>query len=178
MKLNVFLDLEETVIDDWFSCCFLNNKIEKIKNLINKFSLEFLNEKANENNVNLILFSAAVTNEEDLKEFNKFIKPILEEKLELKFNEVVMFDNKTIFGLAKKCGIKPTNDDTIHDIFMFNIKEEVFNLVVKKNEINILFDDTVEDKICFEGLSFLDKNKSLLERTKESKTTKLFVNMS
>jgi hypothetical protein len=171
MKLNVFLDLEETVIDDWFSCCFLNHKIEKIKNLINQFSLEFLKEKSNKNNINLVLFSAAIINEKDLEEFNNSIKPILEENFELDFKEIIMFDNKTIFGLARECGIKPTNEDTIHDIFMFNIKEEVFNLVAKKNEINILFDDTVQNKVCFEG-SFFKKNEEI-----KTKTTKIFVNM-
>ena len=76
-KLNIFLDLEETVIDDWYSCNFLDNKIDIINDKIKSLSIDFLSEIAQDRNINLILFSAAVCNEHDLKIFNKQIKPIL-----------------------------------------------------------------------------------------------------
>jgi hypothetical protein len=153
-KMNVFLDLENTVIDDWFSCIFLNQKIDKINNILQNLSIKFNKTIVNNENINLILFSAAVVNNEDLNRFNKDIKPILEEKLNLKFADVFIFSDENCFELAKQKGIKPLETDTLHDIFLFNIKEEIFNIIAKPNEINILFDDTVADKIVFEDLNF------------------------
>jgi len=140
--MNIYLDLEETVIDDWYSVCFLEHKILIIKDIIQN-----LTEKYNDYDVNLILFSAAVCNEDDIKIFENNIKNDLENKLGILFSSYYTFSNKNIFKLAKQNGIKILPDDTIHDIFMFNIKEEVFNLLCKKNKgINVLFDDTVSTK--------------------------------
>ena len=141
--MNIYLDLEETVIDDWYSVCFLEHKILIIKDIIQN-----LTEKYNDYNINLILFSAAVCNEDDVRIFEDNIKNDLENKLGIPFNSYYTFSNKNIFKLAKQNGIKKLPDDTIHDIFMFNIKEEVFNLLCKENNgINVLFDDTVTTKI-------------------------------
>jgi len=164
--LNIFLDLEETVIDDWFSGIFLNHKIDIIKSKIEKFSIEFQKEIAQDKNINLILFSAAVCNQEDLEKFNKDFKGELENKLGFNFKSEFIFSNKNCFDLAKQNGIKPLNDDTIHDVFNWNIKEEIFNFLIKKNEVNILFDDTVKDKIIFEDLDF--------HNIKNAKTIKIF----
>lgn len=140
--MNIYLDLEETVIDDWFTQSFLNNKIEKIKIIIKKLS-----EKYN-TDINLILFSAAVCDDNDIKEFETYIKPLLEKKLQLQFQEYFIFSNKNIFELAKRNKISVLPNDTIHDIFRNNIKEEVFNLWCKGSKgINVLIDDTVENKI-------------------------------
>lgn len=164
--INVFLDLEETVIDDWFSGIFLNYKIDIIKSKIEKFSIEYQKEIAQDKNINLILFSAAVCNNEDLKKYELEFKDMLEEKLGFTFNSEFLFSDKSIFSLARGRGIRHLPDDTIHDIFQFNIKEEIFNLVAVKNEINILFDDTVKDKIVFEDLNF--------HNTDNAKTIKIF----
>ena len=168
-KLNIFLDLEETVIDDWYSCNFLDHKIDTINDKIKSLSIDFLSEIAQDRNINLILFSAAVCNENDLNIFNKQIKPILEKKLEFKFSSEFLFSDENWIKLANKNGIKVLQDDNMQDIFNLNIKEQIFELIAIKNEVNILFDDTVDNKITqlFDTMEF---NKKPL-------TTLIFINM-
>jgi hypothetical protein len=141
--MNIYLDLEETVIDDWYTQVFLNNKIDIIKR-----TLDNISEMYNDTKMNLILFSAAVCDKNDIEEFENFIKPILEDKLRIRFSEYFIFSDENIIKLARENGISILKIDSIHDIFMFNIKEEVFNLLCNKTGgINVLFDDTIESKI-------------------------------
>jgi len=150
--INIFLDLEETVIDDWFSGVLLEDNISKIKNQINKFSLKFNKEKASSKNINLILFSAAITSKNDVLFFDENLRTILEQELDLSFNEVFLFSKENCFSLLKKINVFPDDTDILLDVFKFNQKEEVFNLISKKNEINILFDDKVENKVILEDV--------------------------
>lgn len=144
-NINIFLDLEETVIDDFYSKKILFDNIIKIKKSISFFSDKYSNQIDNKN-INLILFSAAVCSNNDVEYFNIYLKNILEKHLDLIFSDIFIFDTLTIFKLALKNGINPLPDDTIHDIFQFNIKEQVFELVSKDNSVNILYDDTVLNK--------------------------------
>jgi hypothetical protein len=144
-NINIFLDLEETVIDDFYSKKILFDNIIKIKKSISFFSDKYSNQIDNKN-INLILFSAAVCSTNDVEYFNIYLKNILEKHLDLIFSDIFIFDTLTIFKLALKNGINPLPDDTIHDIFQFNIKEQVFELVSKDNSVNILYDDTVLNK--------------------------------
>jgi len=146
-KINIFLDLEETVIDEWSSCNFLINNISFIKNMINTFSMDLNNQEADNENINLILFSAAVSSEKDLLFFREHIQDFLEEQLELVFSDFFIFDIDTLKSLAKSNQINVLPDDSIQDIFNFNEKEQIFQLIAIENEINILFDDIVENKI-------------------------------
>ena len=168
--INIFLDLEETVIDDWYSGNFLPQNIDRISDLIKKFSIEYNSRIASNNNVNLILFSAAVTNQKDLDFFNLNFKITLEEKLGFKFNSEFLFSDENYFELALKNGIQMLDTDTVHDIFMFNPKEEIFNLIAIENEVNILFDDTVRSKITFGKLNFFN--------TDTAQTIKIYVDCS
>jgi len=141
--MNIYLDLEDTVIDSWESQMFLEHKIQYIRKTIKKLSIDY-----NDSNINLILFSAAVIDSDDINEFETYIKDVLEDKLRIKFSEYFIFSNKNIFALAKQHNISVLNDDSIHDIFRNNIKEEVFNLWCKNTKgINVIFDDTVSNKI-------------------------------
>lgn len=163
-KLNIFLDLEETVIDDWVYCNFLYYKIDIIKKIIEDISIKYFSEKVKSENINLILFSAAVVTESDLKIFNHYIKPILEKHLGLTFSSEFLFSNENWRELAEINGIKTLNDDSMIDIFNFNVKEQIFELIYIKNEINILFDDTVQNKITniFDGDLFSKKQSTLI----------------
>jgi len=162
--MNIFLDLEETVIDDWYSCIFLDEKIQKIKSHIQKISRKLLNKEAFDSDINLILFSAAVCDKRDLEIFNSSIKPILEEKLGLSFNSEFLFDEENWRNIAKDKQINVLPEDTIHDIFHNNIKEEIFNAIAIQNQINILFDDTVTNSLkeIFDTDIFTDKKTTLI----------------
>jgi len=141
--MNVFLDLEETIIDDWFSCNFLFQNIKNIEKMIKKFSISFDNKIATSENINLILFSAAVINQKDLDRFNNMIKPVIEEHLSFKFKSEFLFSNNNIKNLVENNGIKMLPNDHISDIFNLNVKEQIFKLISIENETNVLFDDTV-----------------------------------
>ena len=57
----------------------------------------------------------------------------------------------------------------MQDIFNLNIKEQIFQLVAIKNEVNVLFDDTVDNKIIqlFNTMNF----------RVQPLTTLIFINM-
>jgi len=163
--MNIFLDLEETIIEDWFNPFFLENKIEKIKKDI--FLLKEIND-IEDDEINLILFSFAVTNKHNEEIFIKTLKKEIEEMFNSKFIKIYKFNKEFIFSILEKSWkIKTLPTDMISDILMGNEKETLFEIIALndfKNEINILFDDTVKTtkKEIFEKSLFSREKTTLI----------------
>jgi len=157
--MNIFLDLENTIIDSWDNPVFLEEKIDFIKNKLQKFDSE---EKT------LILFSFAVDNNHSLNIFNERLKYEIENLFNLQFSKIVLFSKDNLFKIAKQAfNIEPLVDDNINDIFFGNTKEQIFEALVLKehlNETSILFDDTVSNSIkeVFEDNIFSSKSTKLI----------------
>jgi len=157
--MNIFLDLENTIIDSWDNPVFLEEKIDFIKNKLQKFDSE---EKT------LILFSFAVDNNHSLNIFNERLKYEIENLFNLQFSKIVLFSKDNLFKIAKQAfNIEPLVDDNINDIFLGNTKEQIFEALILKehlNETSILFDDTVSNSIkeVFEDNIFSSKSTKLI----------------
>ena len=141
---NIFLDLEETVIDDWFNGVFLLNKITKIKQKLNSIENSLIAEKLlkKTHTKKLIIFSLAIINKEDIVKFNTKYKHVIENMFNLKIDEIVIFDEVLWTNIAKKHNITPLKTDNMFDVFNIDIKTFFFKELSKNNSINILFDDT------------------------------------
>ena len=156
-KLNVFLDLEETVIKDWFEPFELTMNVMFVKEQV-----EVLKKRFGQN-VSFHVFSFAVSDERDLEVFNEELRPWLESE----FGEVescFMASNENLFDLAAKKGLARSDMDMPSDLFG-NMKSEAFEEFVKlnhKNEVNVLFDDVVEnsEKTFFNGEMFDHENST------------------
>lgn len=139
-KINVFLDLEEVIIDDWNTLQFLNDKIDFVKKHIEIFK-EIYGEK-----ISFHIFSFAITSDRDFDTFNS----ILSEDIEILFGpieSIFIASNENLIKLADSKGIVACLSDFPSDLFG-NMKSESFEEFMKlnyKNQINILFDDTVEN---------------------------------
>jgi len=157
--MNIFLDLENTIIDSWDNPVFLEEKIRFIKNKLNDFNSK---EKT------LILFSFAVDDNHSLNIFNERLKHKIEDLFSLQFSKIVLFSKDNLFRIAKQAfNIEPLIDDSINDIFLGNTKEQIFEALVLKehlNETSILFDDTVSNSIkeVFEDSNFNCKSTKLI----------------
>lgn len=76
MKRELWLDLEETVIDNWFDQVLLHNKINKIKQYIDNLGVKTIN-----------IWSFAIWHNEDKE---TFVKSGLKETLEDVFNKRII----------------------------------------------------------------------------------------
>lgn len=136
--MKLYLDLENTLIDEWGSNKLLLDKIAIIKAFIKQHSLK-----------RATIFSFALTNSKDLTYFNKNIKKELESILSISIDVVIIED---IFEtIMSKFGIKARFYE-FHDIYLFkNQKTDMFKHYVEKcfddieNETFVLFDDTVNE---------------------------------
>lgn len=141
--VHLFLDLEETLIIDWFNPIL---KTENIK-IIKKFIKENKIKKAT-------MFSAAIWKHKEKEEFDKKFKLLLEEVLEIKLEVLVLEEAFSI--VIKKNNICAVNNAFLSsEIFLFNQKEDFFKqwlLATKQKGTFVLFDDTVEDSV------FMNKN--------------------
>jgi len=157
--MNIFLDLENTIIDSWDNPVFLEEKIKFIKKKLNNFNSK---EKT------LILFSFAVDDKHSLNIFNERLKHKIEDLFSLQFSKIVLFSKDNLFKIAKHAfNIEPLIDDSINDIFLGNTKEQIFEALVLKehlNETSILFDDTVSNSIkeVFEDSNFNSHSTKLI----------------
>jgi hypothetical protein len=145
-EINLFLDLEETLIKDWFNHTLLPDKVENIKNFAKKNNIK----KAT-------MFSAAIWTESEKNLFEKNLKTFLEKNLELKLDVLLLEEAFDI--VVKKNGIIAENSAFFCDIFLFSQKEEFFKqwlLASNKKGIFVLFDDTVEDSV------FINKNLQIV----------------
>lgn len=134
--MKLFLDLENTLIDEWGSNKLLLNKITIIKQFIKKHSIK-----------EATIFSFALTNEKDFIYFKENLQNILEKELNIKL-KVVLIEN--IFNeLMKIFGIKAKFYE-LRDIYLFNQKSDMFTHLIKHlknihNETFVLFDDKVDN---------------------------------
>ena len=166
--MNIFLDLEETIIKDWFEPTLLLKNIEFIKKTISELMDKFLDF-----NLNITIFSFAIIDDKDLNIFKNTLQEAIERSLDIEINNVWVCSKENLFKLSEKRGVLPLPSDSVNDIFLGNQKEEVFNLIVDfehRGEISILFDDTVKNSIqhIFDGDLF-DNNKVV--------TTKIMINV-
>jgi hypothetical protein len=130
----IFIDLEETVIQSWFTPFPIYENIHKIK----KF--------AEENNVSkLYIFSLAILNLEDVRKGTLTLA-----KLELIFGmELIPVTMEHIFSEIKNKHKFVGEINEWSDIFLFNGKEQPFELYINtfaEDEEYVLFDDCVETK--------------------------------
>jgi len=135
--MEVFLDLEETLIIDWFNPSLKEENISIIKSFL-------ISNKIKE----VTLFSAAVWTKKEEKAFNEQFKDFLEEVLNVKIKVLLL--EKAFDKVIKANGIAAENSSFFCDIFLFNQKEEFFKqwlLAEEKKGEFVLFDDTVDDSI-------------------------------
>lgn len=132
----VFLDLEETVIDEWGSDLLLPANIEAIRRLLQG------------NPVHLGLMSWAVwENERDKLKFTHDIQPYVEEALGFKFHPDLTWSMDDWAGeVFKHTGLTLDRKEDMFDMFK---KEEVLFKLARhhplfRGEMVILVDDAVE----------------------------------
>jgi hypothetical protein len=161
--MNIFLDLEDTLIENWFEQVFIDNKITFIKNQISNLRTYF-----NEPDIKLILFSFAVTNDHTQNIFKLRLQKQIEDIFQAKFIKIYQFNKKFVFNLLRKnWNIHISDNEIISDILLGNQKEILFEIISLsdfKNEICVLFDDTVNTfkKDIFDKDLFSRKKTSLV----------------
>ncbi len=138
--MKVFIDLESTLIDDFDNLNLLEGNINKIKSF-----LKILNVKE------ILLWSFAIMNQEDIKKFNESLKDKLEKALELKIE--ILEIEKCFKDVCKANNISAEPKD-LTDIFLFEPKSELLKqwLIVKGIEDHcLLIDDQVEASVFQKG---------------------------
>ncbi len=143
--MNIFLDLEETIIKDWYTPNLLSDKIEFIKKEITSIERRF-EEKVTK----VIILSFAIINDIDLEIFERTLRFEIENALNLKIDDIWICSKENLFELSRKRGVEPLAGDSVHELFLGNQKEEIFELITMNNfkeEISVLFDDTVTNSI-------------------------------
>lgn len=129
--IHLFIDLEETVIDDWYNKNFIN--IDKIKDMI-----KYLNPD------HLHIFSAAVWDLDDVNEFNNKLRDNLEILLKRKIDQVISME------YAKKCSNWVSYDMPIQELLLAIGKFRLFIDFCKhtiRNCFCILLDDMCDNEI-------------------------------
>jgi hypothetical protein len=129
LEVNVFLDLEETVINNWHDATLVNTT--KVRDLLGTLGVSSVR-----------LFSFALYHDKDRDRFNTVLKPFLERALDVKF-----LDSPTVedFLLADK-QITGLHWDGITDFIQVRGKIDAFRSWCKAKfdkQHNILIDDTV-----------------------------------
>lgn len=159
MKNLIFLDLEETLIDDWFNGLLLPEKCRKIRQFIQAISYSEIG-----------IFSYAIYNDEDLKKFQGTLKGPLETILEKKITQEVLTIEKIMNIVCKNCNIHSAKF-TITDFFYFFNKQGGFLEFAKTfKDTNLwLIDDAVDNiKVNFQDINVnvniinIDSNKESL----------------
>lgn len=136
----VFLDLEETLIDNWENGWLLLRKIKAIRDLCAPFDAK------------VGLMSWAVWDEKDKAKFNSELRPELEKALGMKFSDEFVW---SMDDWAKQLLVFHGKKDFLVRICLtFFGKEEVLFMLSRchpafKGHTVILFDDTVEDNLSW-----------------------------
>jgi hypothetical protein len=152
----VFLDLEETVIDDWENGDLLLENIEKIAVFLNGKDITWKGQPDNYTstatpllNMRLGLMSWAVWDDVDKGKFNKRFRPHLEALLNRKFDdELVWSMNDWCAQLFKHSHLLLSKND-VFDIFgkeQFLFKFCQVHPLFKDNTV-FLIDDVVEHQL-------------------------------
>lgn len=115
---HLFLDLEDTiitpVIDGWHNVELVN--IDKIKKTIDMFKPDFVD-----------IFSFAIHNQFEFEQFNKTIRPFIEQELNVKLNMVPTVDVHIKNACCEILKIHPDKID-FDDMSTFWSKQESFRL--------------------------------------------------
>jgi len=130
----IFVDLENTLIEDWYTPTLLRENVEKIKTLIRKAKVE-----------KIYLWSFAVTNSKEVEDFNRLLKDFLERALGVSIE--VLEINECFTEVCKANGIKAKPNE-LTDVFLFEPKGDLLRewLIAKKIKGNCyLIDDMVRN---------------------------------
>jgi len=157
--LNIFFDLEETLIKEWENPSVLHDNISIIKNKI-----QLLKEKF-DLPIRFHIFSFAIVNQRDLDRFNEHERDWIENTFG-KLETIFIANDNNLFELIKAKGLTPMIDDKPSDL-MGNMKSEGFEQLVLRDhqrDVNILFDDLVLDtqKELFHGDMFSSQSNSTI----------------
>lgn len=126
--MEVFLDLEGVVIEDFF---FNNTSINK--NLFDTISKDF-------SNANFHIFSFAICDDKDLERFNKIFKERIEKEFDIKICSVVKKED-VLSIVKKRIGVSILDE---FEMTTFFGKHFSFFHFCEENMIDgILFDDAV-----------------------------------
>ncbi len=150
----VFLDLEETVIDDIDSATILVNRCEQIRKVLNHIRPDKIG-----------VFSWAIRDESERKAFlNSCTKSRIEDHIGHQFDHDLIWTLESVRDDIFKISGKQLFVDDIFDIFG---KEECLNFLFRKHFFKkdvVLIDDTVSHKHVteFDGLRLVYLNAKLL----------------
>lgn len=132
----IFIDLENTLIEDWDSMIPMFDNIRKVKDMLG--SCECIN-----------IFSWAIFNDNDVETFNKHLRGLIEDSLVVKVKDVITME-KVKDVLGKSYGFKIEDEDFTTFINKETAFERYILQLVECGEIvdsvNMLIDDTVKDK--------------------------------
>jgi len=140
-KPNLFLDLELTLIKDWYDQTLIPHNVEIIKKFIDEHQIE-----------RSVLFSAAVWTKSEGEAFNTELRVFLEEKLGISIEVLLLEEAHQL--ILNKNGLIGENTAFACDTFLFEEKEEFFKQWLLATEAKghfVLFDDTVENSIYHRG---------------------------
>lgn len=151
----VFLDLEETLIDNWENGWLLPAKIAIIKEMLSEFSPK------------IGLMSWAVWDDADKVKFNIRLRPELEEALEASFDDDFLW---SMDDWAKQLLALHGKRISREDLFDCFGKHEVLFMVSRchplfKGEHVVLFDDAVEH--CLNWHSHMNDCRVLIQNIDE-----------
>lgn len=135
----LFLDLEETLIDDWSTGVLLTKNITAIQDFIHSFPC----------NPVIGLMSWAVWDERDKLTFNKKFRPVIEDALGWKFDDRFLWSMDDWCNQLFKASGKDISRDDLFDIFG---KEEVLFMMSRRHKnfkgaSVALIDDAVEHNL-------------------------------
>lgn len=139
--MNLFLDLEGVIIDDWFSCLPLWQNLRGIKKYIEM-------HKPNK----IFIFSGAVWDINDKTKCENHLVPFIEREIGQQIDEVISMQD-AVDRLQPKVGFF----DSITDVLACFGKDHLCELYVRKfhpSERSTLIDDSFGNRHCF----FRDKN--------------------
>lgn len=165
LKTNIFLDLEETIIDDIDNCSFIDENCKNINRFINE-------HKPTISSVNIFTWGWL-----SKKEINYQIVKSVEKKLSIKINRILTKEDSIINYIRKESLIvnsidlkdwetmlydsSYTKQDSFIDLFQeskcarefTHTNGEFFeSLVCHRNETNILIDDTIEQQVAISNI--------------------------
>lgn len=154
--LHVFLDLEDTVITPvvgpWSDAELLQHNIAQIRTALQASDL------VPDGTTTLHLFSFALWNAHELAEFNKHVRPRLEEALGQRFFWTPTIDEEILPAIARVTNIHPTRL-SFEDICHFYGKHESFRLFIRdkfKHNTSPLSVVLLDDAVINEDFVFLD----------------------
>ena len=133
--MNLFLDLEGVMIDEWFSCLPLWQNLKAIKKYI-----EIHKPKK------IFIFSGAVWDNKDKVKCENHLVPFIERELGCKIDEVISMQD-AVDRLQPKIGFF----DSITDVLACFGKDHLCELYVRKfhpSELSTLIDDSFGSRHC------------------------------